>query len=708
VALVALAAVLALAAGGLLRPLQDAVQDRYVAWTAPRRATPVPVVLVAVDEPSLQERGPWPWPRIDVAALVDRIADRDPAVLALDVMLAGRPAGADAAVEELRSALSRVPRVVLPVAAVSGRTEAAAWRELLEWPREMVPPGALAGHTLLPGSGDAGNGAVCRGLSPELRLPAERPGGPERVFRPLAVVAAEALEPGITTPHPGARELLRIRYVDPVRPGYRRVSAVSLLDGSAAVEELRWLRGSLVFLGGTAAGLPDFRATPVGDLAGVDIQAQAAAMLLRGERLSPLTPLAPASLAALLALAVAWPIVAGRLGAGILVAASSAVLLAAGVLLALTWTGGWFDPVVPGTTLGLTVAAALLLRSRTSGEALQRRDRQVSVLWSSADELTARSGALAGVAEGTAGVALSLPGVDGAAILLADPVEHTFESAHAGDAGDPDRLWREGHVADLLGGERAVALDRTGILSHHWIRLAAVEATEGAVLVGLGSPPAREGLLLVTTRRPGGFPREETAALSTLASQAALAARGVRAAGRGPELLEELVTSRSRAIELRAPASAREARRVELLVGAIAAELGGAAAEREIGRCLARLRPRPAGSPPVEHEGPSGLGAHVASLRHSLEPLAASLARVLAPEAPVAPGPICSVVAVAETFRALAAVGARGDPAAGSGAVRRLRGAVRDPADARAVRALARLHREGRLPGDDPDPGARA
>jgi hypothetical protein len=98
----------------------------------------------------------------------------------------------------------------------------------------------------------------------------------------------------------------------------------------------------------------------------------------------------------------------------------------------------------------------------------------------------------------------------------------------------------------------------------------------------------------------------------------------------------------------------------------------------------------------------------VASLRHSLEPLAASLARVLAPEAPVVSGLICSVVAVAETFRALAAVGARGDPAAGSGAVRRLRGAVRDPADARAVRALARLHREGRLPGDDPDPGARA
>ena len=48
----------------------------------------IPVRVVEIDEAALRARGQWPWPRTDLAALVDRLSALGAAVVVLDVILA--------------------------------------------------------------------------------------------------------------------------------------------------------------------------------------------------------------------------------------------------------------------------------------------------------------------------------------------------------------------------------------------------------------------------------------------------------------------------------------------------------------------------------------------------------------------------------------------------------------------------------------------
>ena len=43
------------------------------------------IVIVAVDDPSIQQVGPWPWPRGYMAQLVDQLSESEAKVIALDV-----------------------------------------------------------------------------------------------------------------------------------------------------------------------------------------------------------------------------------------------------------------------------------------------------------------------------------------------------------------------------------------------------------------------------------------------------------------------------------------------------------------------------------------------------------------------------------------------------------------------------------------------
>ena len=66
---------------------------RYAVFDAYQRIFPYervnePVVIVAIDEKSLAAFGQWPWPRVRMATLVDRIAAYKPAVIGFDVLFA--------------------------------------------------------------------------------------------------------------------------------------------------------------------------------------------------------------------------------------------------------------------------------------------------------------------------------------------------------------------------------------------------------------------------------------------------------------------------------------------------------------------------------------------------------------------------------------------------------------------------------------------
>ena len=64
---------------------------------APRGAEP-PLVVVDIDSESLARHGPWPWSRAQIARLVAAVADAQPSVIGLDMLLEGEDRLSPAAV----------------------------------------------------------------------------------------------------------------------------------------------------------------------------------------------------------------------------------------------------------------------------------------------------------------------------------------------------------------------------------------------------------------------------------------------------------------------------------------------------------------------------------------------------------------------------------------------------------------------------------
>ena len=70
----------------LVENLRFQIFDTYQR-ISPRPYTPVPVVIVDIDDASLRRIGQWPWPRTRVAALVDMLRDAGAAVIGIDLIL---------------------------------------------------------------------------------------------------------------------------------------------------------------------------------------------------------------------------------------------------------------------------------------------------------------------------------------------------------------------------------------------------------------------------------------------------------------------------------------------------------------------------------------------------------------------------------------------------------------------------------------------
>src|SRR5206468_851157 len=67
---------------GALAPLNPAFTDLLYQPVPPSGM----VAIIAIDKKSLDELGPWPWPRAVHAALLDRLAASPPRVIAFDVL----------------------------------------------------------------------------------------------------------------------------------------------------------------------------------------------------------------------------------------------------------------------------------------------------------------------------------------------------------------------------------------------------------------------------------------------------------------------------------------------------------------------------------------------------------------------------------------------------------------------------------------------
>ena len=328
-----------LAGGGWLWRADHLAYDAALAWSP--RPMPDDVVIVAIDDASLDAIGRWPWKRSVHATLMQRLAAAPPRAVLLDLLLS-EPDPDPQQDALLARALQPLP-VVMPV----------AWQALpgeglrvLE-PVPVLKAAVRLGTTESPVDDD---GVVRRAFLEA--GPADRPF--EHAAVALLRAAGQPLHPAVAVEREaaGAPELragwprqgrFNIRFGG--APGsVPRVSYVDVLTGAVPAARLA---GRTVLIGMTAQGLGDTLATPVNAdqraMPGVEVQAHTLVTLREGWALRSATPAQAALLSAgLLLLLVAAFGVAGTRAALLLALASwPAALLAS--LLALR-AGWWCSP----------------------------------------------------------------------------------------------------------------------------------------------------------------------------------------------------------------------------------------------------------------------------------------------------------------------------------------------------------------------------
>ncbi|HEX2842487.1 adenylate/guanylate cyclase domain-containing protein [Hyphomicrobium sp.] len=407
-AVLALAVALRIADPDPVARLRLSIFDSYLNLK-PRETDPAfPVRIVDIDEASLAKIGQWPWPRSELAHIIDKLAEAGAKTVAIDLILAepdrlspealARQAQVRSElapiVAELSSlpsndailahAMGKLPVVVGSVGDASTQRSPpppkASFAIAGDDPTSFVPsfPGVITPLPVLTDAA-AGNGAVnwlpakdqivrqvpllvsLHGtLYPTLSLEALRTGlGEKTAFVRSSGgsgVLAFGQQTGVDTVRVGKTVLptshdgqLWLNFAEPDPRRY--VSAHKILDGSFDPKDFA---GRHVLIGASATGLLDLRATPLASsVPGVEIHAQAIEQMLSGEHL---TRPALATGAEILFLVAMGALVAalirrsGPLNAAIIGCVAIAAI-AIGSWLAFARGGYLFDPVYPSLSL---------------------------------------------------------------------------------------------------------------------------------------------------------------------------------------------------------------------------------------------------------------------------------------------------------------------------------------------------------------------
>ncbi len=396
--------------------MQAALFDAHQAL-APRQVASLPVTVVEIDQKSLQALGQWPWPRTQLARLLDAINQAEPAAIGIDILmpeadalsperLLARTFVTDAAIVavlkslpphdgELARALHAAPSVM----ALAGATEATGMllraapiavqnsaADGAVAPAVTRYAGALTSLDLLDKqargwgliSVDPSRGVVRRiplvasidgTLVPALAIEMLRVAmGVPSLKLALSGSAVQALSVGELRVPTEADAAVRVYF-----SGHRAdrfVSAVDVLEGRVDAAQLR---RQLVLIGPTAIGLHDYQATPIGErMAGSEIHAQLLENLIDGTLLQrPRWASAAEALLLLLLGAVllhVTPLLKPGNAALLVLACMGLPLLGAFALF--RWQQLLFDAATPGLSLLLLFAVLAVL---TLGQSTRQR-----------------------------------------------------------------------------------------------------------------------------------------------------------------------------------------------------------------------------------------------------------------------------------------------------------------------------------------------
>lgn len=311
--------VLALGLTGLTMRADNLLYDRLISLRAPPPSDKI--IIIAIDNRSLQEIGKWPWARTVHAQLLNQLAQARPKSIAYDVLFT-EAASDDTA---LAHAVQSAAPVFLPLLLDTASTENTDFSEV-EPVRLLHDAAAGIGHVNVHFDSD---GIVRRA---DVRLRTRR-----KILPHMMQLAAGGGESGL--------DQLPILF-QPRVEAFRTASFVDVMRGEVPRQ---FFRGKVVLVGATGDGMGDQFPVPLrggGLMSGVDLQANMLNTMLSGRGVAPV----PRWLGSLIALVPLWvlllalwrwrPITLLWLSVGLL----GTVMLGS---VALFVIGGWWLPPAP-------------------------------------------------------------------------------------------------------------------------------------------------------------------------------------------------------------------------------------------------------------------------------------------------------------------------------------------------------------------------
>lgn len=230
------------------------------------------IIIVAIDDESLNQLGHWPWPRSIHAQLINQLEDESPAAIGLDIIFSEPDSSNPLADQLLSDAIRESGRVVLPVY-MSQQSINSVPIEALPLP-QFTQYAAQLGHVHL----DISNDGIARRVY--LREGIDKPHWPHYSLAILSVMDASfAAQPNSAQPteqHYSSMRWSREQpYLIPYAGGsghFPRIGYAQVLAGHYAKD---LFRDKIVLIGSTAEGMGDALPTPLsgssGAMPGVEI-----------------------------------------------------------------------------------------------------------------------------------------------------------------------------------------------------------------------------------------------------------------------------------------------------------------------------------------------------------------------------------------------------------------------------------------------------
>ncbi len=255
------------------------------------------ILLVTIDDPSLQALGKWPWPRQNHAALLAKLQAAKPKAILLDILLSEPSIDADDAA--LAAAMQQRAPVYIPMHFVSPGSDGRDY-DVVQPIRSIAKAAAGIGQVNVEFDND---GVVRRAILcfPDGEMGLRWPHLAELVARvdgkpSLAYRSGDRCGSSVLIPYATRGNFTEISYAD-------------LLSGDVPAE---LIKGHIVIIGATAVGLGDSYPVPLADgglLSGAEIMANMVSAIKRNNFVTPL----PFTATLLLSLLPVWLLLVGFL-----------------------------------------------------------------------------------------------------------------------------------------------------------------------------------------------------------------------------------------------------------------------------------------------------------------------------------------------------------------------------------------------------------